>query len=286
MSPLLPLKLLMFLCLLAAALLAANTLIARADSVPNRLIRSYVLTLDARLYTLQRPARGWLIFGVQGGLLAMALLALPLVGPSRYLLGAIALVLCAPSLWLMRATKKRREEIERQLNSFAIALANAMRASPSLGKALKRAEDVVSGPFAEELGIVLKELRLGATIDQALMNLNARVRSGQLDVVVCSLLIGRQIGGRLPDILESTASALREMERMEGVIRSKTSESKGQLLLMALAPPLIFFGFDRLHEGYFDSLTHSLIGYVLIGTALCSWVASVLLARRILALEV
>jgi len=285
MSPL-PLKLLSLTLLCAAAAMAASTLITRADSVPNRLVRRYVLALDARLYALQSAPRGWLILSVQVGLLAVALLALAAAGPNRWLLGAVVLVVAAPVLWLGRLGKKRREEIDRQLNTFATALANALRASPSLGKALKRMEEVVSGPLAEELSIVLKELRLGATVDQALLNLNGRVGSAQLDVIVCSLLIGRQVGGRLPDVLESTASSLREMERMEGVLRSKTSESKGQLAVMALAPPLIFVIFDNLKEGYFEPLTESFAGYVLCAVGIACWGLSVVLARAILSVEV
>jgi tight adherence protein B len=140
--------------------------------------------------------------------------------------------------------------------------------------------------LAEELGIVLKELRLGATVDEAMLNLTARVGSRSLEAVVCALLIGRQIGGRVPEILETTAETLREMERIAGVIRTKTSEGKGQLAVMALAPPFIFFVFDRMQPGYFAPLTQSLSGLVLFAGVVVAWAASIILARNILALEV
>ena len=273
-------------CLFAAGLLTVSHSLSRADSLPNRLVRRYVIYLDACLYEMQLPPKGALIAGAQAAALTLTALLAAASGGKPALLGVALLVVIAPRVWLFQKLKKRRAEIELQLNSFNIALANALRASPSLGKALKRAEDVAQGPLAEELRIVLKELRLGATVDQSLLNLAARVGSVSLDAIISALLIGRQIGGRIPDILESTASTLREMERLEGVIRSKTSEAKGQLWLMALAPGAIFLIFDSMQPGYFDVLTSSAAGIFLLAIAVLAWAASIIAARKILSLEI
>ncbi len=279
-------KLLSLLSLFAAGLLVASHAIGRVDSLPNRLVRRYVIYLDAALYEMQLPPKGAVIAGAQAAGLTLTALMAAASGGKPWFLGVAALIVLAPRLWLFQKLKKRRAEIELQLNSFNIALANALRASPSLGKALKRAEDVAQGALAEELRIVLKELRLGATVDQSLLNLAARVGSVSLDAIISALLIGRQIGGRIPDILESTASTLREMERLEGVIRSKTSEAKGQLWLMALAPGAIFLIFDSMQPGYFDILTSSAAGLMLLAVAIAAWGASILAARKILSLEI
>jgi tight adherence protein B len=280
------LKLASMLCLFGAALLLISHAVLRVDSLPNRLVRRYVIHLDACLYEMQLPAKGWLIAGVQAACLLVTALIAAASGANPMFLLVALVVVAAPQLWLRQRLTKRRTEIELQLNSFNMALANALRASPSLGKALKRAEDVAQGALAEELRIVLKELRLGATVDQSLLNFAARVGSVTLDSIISALLIGRQIGGRIPEILESTASTLREMERLEGVIRSKTSEAKGQLWLMGLAPGGIFLIFDSMQPGYFDALTSSAVGLMLLAVAVLAWGASIVAARKILSLEI
>jgi tight adherence protein B len=274
------------LTLFGAMLLVVHTLLTRADSGPNRLVRSYVIHLDGQFHDMQMPGKGMQI--ALGQFVALVVMALIMgqYGINRWFLIAIAIILFAPLFWLKRTMDKRRSEIELQLNGFNLALANALRASPSLGKALKRAEDVAQGPMAAELGIVLKELRLGATVDQSLLNLAARVNSPNLDAIISALLIGRQIGGKVPDILESTAETLREMERLEGVIRTKTSEAKGQLWVMALAPPIIFVIFDNMKPGYFDPLTNTFPGIIALGVAVLAWIGSVVTARSILNLEI
>ncbi len=280
------LKVLSMLCLAAAAVLASHGLVMHPDSAPNRSLRKYTISLNARLYALQRAPHGLTIALGQAAALAITALVAAAIGPNPWFLLALVITLSGPQVFIMRALRKRRIAIEQQLNSFGMALANALRASPNLGKALERAEAVATGALAEELGIVLRELRLGATVDQSLLNLAGRVGSVSLDAIVSALLIGRQVGGHISQILETTASTLREMERLDALIRTKTSEAKGQLSVMALAPPFVFVAFDHLQPGYFNPLTESPAGLLVLGFAVMAWFASVILARRILALEI
>lgn len=273
-------------CALGAAWLTARTLIEGAATRPEGPVGRYIAGIDAQLAALQRPAHGRYIAAAQAVLLfGCGLLGLRSGAGAALLLGS-GVVAIAPTALLSRMLHKRRAEVERQLNALTTALANALRASRSLGQGLERAKESATGPLAQELGIVLKELRLGATIDEAMLNLSARVGSRSLESVVCALLIGRQIGGRVPEILETTAATLREMERIAGVIRTKTSEGKGQLAVMALAPPFIFVVFDRVQPGYFAPLTQSLTGFVLLAGVVVAWAAAIAIARKILALEV
>jgi tight adherence protein B len=272
-------------CLLAASWIVARMLLEGASG-PTSLFGRYVASLDARLALLQRPARGRSIAACQGTLLFGCALMATRGVHQEAVLAIAGLTAMAPVAFLERTQRKRRLEIERQLNALTTVLANALRASRSLGQGLERARESATGPLADELEIVLKELRLGATVDEAMLNLSARVGSSSLQSIICALLIGRQIGGRVPEILETTGATLREMERLAGVIRTKTSEGKGQLAVMALAPPFIFLIFDRMQPGYFDPLTESIAGMVLLTGVVLSWAASVAIARRILALEV
>jgi tight adherence protein B len=112
-----------------------------------------------------------------------------------------------------------------------------------------------------------------------------RVQSPKLDAALASLLIGRQIGGNLTQILETTAATLREMSRLQGVVRSKTAEGKSQLFVLALFPALLVFLFDWIKPNYFAPLTDSLVGALIGIMAIVLWAASILLARKVLMVE-
>jgi len=138
----------------------------------------------------------------------------------------------------------------------------------------------------EEIRLALKEIRVGTTIDQALLNMSARIRSPQLDATLAGILIGRQVGGDLPRILETTAETLREIARLQGVVRSKTAEGKAQLAVLAVFPAFLLVVFDLASPGYFSPLTHSFVGWIVILIAVGFWVTSIAMARGVLMVDI
>jgi tight adherence protein B len=115
--------------------------------------------------------------------------------------------------------------------------------------------------------------------------MGARIRSLPLDATLSGILIGRQVGGDLITILETTGATLREMARLKGVLRTKTAEGKGQLIVLAVFPALILVAFDMMSPGYFDPLAASTVGYVVIVIATAMWIGAVAAARKILAVD-
>jgi len=194
----------------------------------------------------------------------------------------LLIIALAPTAWIERMRRERVEKLESQLDNFILALANALKTTPSIGAAFGSVASVISDPMRQEVDLALKEIKVGSTLDQALLHMAARVGSRQLDSALSAILIGRQVGGNLPKVLETTAGTLREMRRLEGVVRTKTAEGKMQLIVIALMPFALLVGLNLLWPGYFTPLTQSLVGYVIIVACSSFWVASVVLARRVL----
>jgi len=124
------------------------------------------------------------------------------------------------------------------------------------------------------------------SIDDSLRSLGNRVGSVTFDLMLSGILIGRQIGGNLSDILETNSGSIREMARIQGVIRSKTAESKGQLWVLGLAPPVIFVAFDTLQPGYFEPMRTTAAGPFVLGVAGLLWLGSIIAAKKILMVDV
>ncbi len=249
------------------------------------LFRRYLSHLDSRLQAMQLPAQGVRIAAAQG--LGLALIGGTLLwsGVGPWLAFAAVPLVMLPEIALGWMRRTRDARIEASVTTFCVSLANALKTTPSIGKALPRVQTVLSGPLADEVALTLRELRLGTTVDQALLNLSARVRCSTLDVAISAVLIGRQVGGSIPAILESTAASFREMERLQGVLRVKTSEGKGQVWVMALAPAFLVLGLDTMQPGYFEPLFDRGAGVVLLVVVVGCWVASIVAARRILTVD-
>ncbi len=272
--------------LIALALFAATWAVAAdAQGPARRLFARYVAYLERKLRLMFIFDKGRTIALTQLGLLGVvAALGLAFGLPLGWLV-AVAIVVGPP--WAVeRARQKRVERIEAQLDTFLLALANALKTTPSIGDAFGSVQTLVAAPLRQEVELSVKEMRLGSTLDQALLHMAGRVGSRQLDAALSSVLVGRQIGGNLPRILETTSESLREMARLEGVVRSKTAEGKAQLWVLALFPFVMIFALNAVREGYFEPLTESVTGYVVALVAAGFWVSSLVVARKVLAVDV
>ena len=272
--------------LLAGSVWAAVFSTARdPSSLPYRLSSTYEAYLDRKLQQMFLPRRGRVIlWGQLVSVCACTAAALLLGQRLTYL--ALPLLLAGPALYIEQLRRQRVSAIEAKIDGFILTLANALKATPSIGNALAYTQPLLAAPLDAEVALALKEMRLGNTVDQALLSMAGRVRSTQLDAALSGLLIGRQVGGDLPKILDRTASTLREMARLQGVVRSKTAEGKAQVTVLAIFPAVILFMFDTVSRGYFDPLTKSVVGWAVIVISLLLWLGSVVVARKVLAVDI
>lgn len=269
----------------SAIFLVFFSFIRDPQSLPYRYWSKYTVFLERQLRNMFILTSGALIARGQVAVLALAVgLTLYLEQPLLYL--SIPLILFGPVLYIENKRKSRLRAIEAKMDSFILTLANALKSTPSIGNALAYAQPLIAPPLDEEIGLALKEIRVGNTIDQALLNMAGRIQSVQLDATLSGILIGRQVGGDLTRILETTAGTLREISRLQGVIKAKTAEGKAQVTVLAFFPVAILLLFDLVSPGYFDPLTENIIGWLLIGASVALWAGSLLLARKVLAVDI
>lgn len=245
----------------------------------------YEALLDAECRFLLLQRTGADVARLQGGgALAVPLLALLLEDPILlFLLPPLAL---APYYVLKRRSAERVQRLEEQLDPWLLMLSNALKASPSLGEAVSNTAKLMRPPMAQELDLALKEMKLGTPLDQAVLNMSTRIGSPSISSALATILVGRQTGGDLPKILEESAATLREMARLEGVVRTKTAEGKTQAYVLGVIPFVLIGAIHMVDEHWLDPLGSTTLGFVIIGVAAILWVAAILLARRILAVDI
>ena len=142
-------------------------------------------------------------------------------------------------------------------------MANSLKATPSVGNSFISVQPLLPSPIREEVELCVKEMKVGSTLDQALLNLGGRINSRQLDTALSAILIGRQLGGDLPRILDTTANTMREMIRLEGVVKSKTAEGKAQLWVLASFPFVFAVVLSTMEPGFYDPLKKPVAGWAI-----------------------
>jgi tight adherence protein B len=249
-----------------------------------RAYSGYCAYLDRRLRRLLSPVAGRTVAAGQVAAAAAVVacdLTVELPGGCCW----IAPIAFGPAWWLGRLGRRRLAALERQLEGFVATLANCLKVTPNVATALGSLPFLLPRPLRDEVGLVNRELRLGAGLDDALLAMAARVGSRQFDSVLRALVIGRRVGGDLPRILESTASALRELARLEGVVQARTSEARAQLAVLALCPFAIVVLLAAISPGYFAPLQSSLLGWGIALAAGLLWLGALAVARRVMAVK-
>lgn len=220
------------------------------------------------------------------GAFFVAMIGILLAAPAVLVVALIVVIALGPTWHVRSLRKKRVQEIDAQLDGFILALANALKSTPSVGDAFQSIQSLLPNPLRQEIELAVREMRIGSTLQEALLNMGRRVGSETLDTALASILIGREVGGSLPLVLETMASTMREMARLEEVIKSKTAEGKAQLWVLASLPFVMMFLLGLVSPGYFDPLTQTATGYVVTAVALFMWLLSIAAARQILSVNV
>jgi tight adherence protein B len=269
---------------LAAARLVWE-LTSNAQCRPRRLLAAYIARLERALHAMfaAESAQRIVIIQIVGMVLVVAAATfhgLP------YWWALLLLAAFGPDLYIARKRRVRTAKLEAQVEPFVLALANVLKTTPSIGTALAVVQARLPAPLSEEVGLVLKELRLGSTLDQALLNMSARVRIAELDASLSGVLVGGQVGGNLPEILSTSAATLRETARLARVVRSRTASGRIQLIVLALAPIVVVLGFQFVTPGYFEVLGGSALGVALSTIAGGLWIAAVVTGQKLLAVDI
>jgi len=271
-----------FVGLVSLGLMATNR-----DLALGRVWHRYVTHLERGLRFLFLDTKPRAIVMGQLGVLTFLGMAVAFVPVEPlYVVFAVSLTLLGPTLWLASEKKKRIEQIELQIDPFILALANGLKTVPSPGAAVQAIAPVLRDPMRQEIDRVIKEMRVGSTLEQALITMSSRVGSKSLDSALSSVLIGIQVGGNLPAVLETTAQSIREMNRLDGVVKTKTSEGRAQLWVLAVFPFALCLMFNWAQPGYFDPLQESVIGYIIVTVAAMFWIAALIAAKKILTVDI
>ena len=175
--------------------------------------------------------------GVTGALLLAALLLL--AAWSMPLPGALLLLSCAvsgPCLLVLRARAARLKKIEAQLPEAADFLARALRAGHSFSNVLQMVGDELNEPISGEFKMAHEEINYGVPMNEALQNLAARIPLTDLRYLVIAVLVQRESGGNLAEVLISIARIIRARLKLLGQVRVLSAEGRMSAWVLGLMP--------------------------------------------------
>jgi tight adherence protein B len=214
------------------------------------------------------------------------LLLLALFLSSLTLVLLVPFVALGPEMVLDSKERKKRDQVSEQLAPWLTVLANSLKSSPNIADAFASSTGLVQSPLREEIDLLVKEVQLGEHLDRAMHSSADRLRSPLYSSVMTTLLVARKSGGNLPKILDESSETLREMERLAGVVRTKTAEGRSQTFVLALLPFVMIMALQKVDPKMIPGLAETTTGCIIIGVSVGLWVASIALARRIVKVDI
>ncbi len=221
-------------------------------------------------------------------------LGLLIVPPVVYLLSdsllypalALAIVLLGPKIVFWRLERQRRERIREALPDALAQIAGGMRAGATFIGATQVMVNETKGPISQELGLFLREQKLGLTLDEGLDNLAERVDLEEMDLVVTAVQIARELGGNLAEIFERLSDTLRRKLEMEGRIRALTAQGKLQGWVVGLLPFFIMIGLNAMEPEALRPLFTSVLGWGFLAAIGVLTALGMFAIRRIVAIDI
>lgn len=191
-----------------------------------------------------------------------------------------------PAFFLKKRIKKRIKTINAQLGDTISILSNSLKAGHSFFQAVDSVVNEMKGPISEEFAKLLKEINLGGSTEGALENMVERVGSDDVELMVTAVLIQRQIGGNLAEILDNISNTIRQRVKMKGEIKTLTAQGRISGIVISLLPVGLAMMMALISPDQFMMLVTEPIGIVMIGMAVVMEFIGYFFIRKIVNIEV
>jgi tight adherence protein B len=191
-----------------------------------------------------------------------------------------------PFLWLLWRRKRRMKAFSVQLPDALEMLSRSLRAGQSLAAGFNMVAGEMSPPLGREFGRVFEEQNLGIPLEESLQSMTERVPNLDLKFFATAIVLQRQTGGDLAEILDKIGSLIRERFQIWGQVQALTGEGRlSGVVLMAL-PVLLFLAVYYLNPEYVMLLFTDPMGKKMLAIAVFLQIVGALVIRKIVNIKV
>ena len=191
-----------------------------------------------------------------------------------------------PAFYIRGRMTRQVRKFNDQLADMLTMVSNSLRAGFGLLQGLDLAAEQSQAPMSTELRHLLRDTRMGASIETALESMGERVGSYDLDVVITAILIQRSVGSNLSEVLEKVAHTIRERARIKGEINTLTAQKKLSGLLIAMMPVAFVLMMLAINFEYMSTLFTEPLGRFLLFVAIALDIVGILIIKRIVSVDI
>ena len=204
------------------------------------------------------------------------------------ILGGIAggLALQTPRLILMFLKKRRLQKFNNQLVDTLISMSNALKAGFSITQSFESVVKEGQNPIAQEFSVFIQQIRVGISFTDALDNLDKRVNSEDLSLMIRSIETARKTGGNLTEIFEKIAETIRKRIQIENRVQTLTAQGRLQGIIVGAMPLIIAVALLIIDPGMMLPFMRSTVGMIIFLIVAVLITCGALIIRKIINIDV
>jgi len=191
-----------------------------------------------------------------------------------------------PYLYIVSRKKKRMEKFQAQLPDALDLIARSLKAGHAFTGGMKMLSDEFDDPVGTEFRKTVDEINFGVNFNDAMKNFANRIDCPDLQFFVVSVIIQKETGGNLTEILEKIAYLIRERYKLHGKIRALAAEGKLSAVILSLLPPVLVLYFFIVNPKYISVLVTDRIGIIMALTAIILMIAGVLVIKKMISIRI
>lgn len=197
------------------------------------------------------------------------------------ILGGAVLGLLAPSIIIKNTEMRRREKFRSQIIDAIMLISSSLKAGLSLVQSLEVLVEDMPEPINQEFGMLLNEHKMGAALEEAFEHLVERMPSTELKMIKTAIILSKQTGGNLPEILGRLSGTIRDKNKIQENVKTLTMQGRIQGVVMSILPVGFTIVVYKMQPGFFDTMLSSDIGKTLLIVAVALEIIGIILIRKI-----
>lgn len=230
--------------------------------------------LEDELQQVRSPWRATEILAASVFLAMIGLVVALFFGFSWLSFVVVLPVFLVPRAYVKAVRTAYFRKFDDQLGDALMLMSNSLRAGFSFMQSMEMVANEAPAPISSEFARVSKEISLGVPIAEALNGMGARVKSNDLSLVLVAVIIQREVGGALAQLLELIAAVIRERQRIKGEIRTLTSQGRLTGMILGCMPFSVAIAILVVGKivapgepSFIEPLIHTTLGHMMLAGA-------------------
>lgn len=192
----------------------------------------------------------------------------------------VAIGTVSPPLFLKMKKNSRLKNFGVQLGDALMLVANGLRAGFSFEQVLETVAKDMPDPISSEFARVSRELKMGMSLEESLTTLTERMDNTDMRLLTSAVLIQRQVGGNLAEILDNISVTIQDRIKIKNHISSLTAQGRISGIIVGLIPVFLYIAISAANPEYMSVFSNTVYGRILLTVAVIMETAGFLIIRK------